>query len=108
MKLVINKCYGGFGVSRAVYGELGIVPDDVGILPDHQYLIGEFKDYAHKDDIDFRSDSDLIAAIERIGCEAASGTLAELKIIEIPDDVEVDIYEHDGLETVHEVHRAWG
>lgn len=53
-----------------------------------------------------RSDSDLIAVIEELG-EKANGKHAELKIVEIPDDVEWEISEYDGLEHIAEVHRTW-
>ncbi len=40
--------------------------------------------------------------------EEANGTFAELKIVEIPDDVEWVIEEYDGIEWVSEKHRVWG
>jgi hypothetical protein len=39
--------------------------------------------------------------------EAANGRCAELKVVEIPDDVEWQIEEYDGLEWVAEKHRTW-
>jgi len=30
-----------------------------------------------------------------------------LKIIEIPEDVDWEVDEYDGLETIHEKHRSW-
>jgi len=53
-----------------------------------------------------RSDPDLISVIEQMG-EAANGKCSKLKIIEIPDDVEWEIDEYDGLERVAEKHRTW-
>ena len=32
---------------------------------------------------------------------------AELKIVEVPDDVVWEIDEYDGLESISEVHRRW-
>lgn len=53
-----------------------------------------------------RTDAKLIQVVEELGKEA-DGWCAELKIIEIPDDVKWEIDEYDGLESVHEVHRSW-
>lgn len=48
----------------------------------------------------------LIQVIEELG-EEANGRFAKIDIIEIPNDVEWEIDEYDGIETVHEVHRSW-
>ena len=54
----------------------------------------------------YRTHPDLIDAITQAG-EEASGSCAKIKIIEIPDGVQYEIDEYDGLETVHEIHRRW-
>jgi len=54
-----------------------------------------------------RTDADLIRVIRELG-EEANGHCAELEIIEIPDGIEYNIDEYDGVESVHEVHRSWG
>ncbi len=48
----------------------------------------------------------LIQIIEELK-ENASGLLSKLKIVEIPNDVEWEIEEYDGMETIHEKHRIW-
>ena len=53
-----------------------------------------------------RNDAALVQTVEEMG-EAANGRHAYLKIVEIPDDVEWEIDEYDGLEWVAEVHRTW-
>lgn len=53
-----------------------------------------------------RNDPDLISVIEQMGSNA-NGRCAELKIVEIPDDVDWIIQEYDGLEWVAEKHRTW-
>lgn len=53
-----------------------------------------------------RSDPDLIKVVEKLGKDA-SGRYSELKVVEIPDDVEWEISEYDGLEKVEEKHRSW-
>jgi hypothetical protein len=92
MKIALNRDFGGFGLSKAAYEALGIPWDGYG--------------YAYRDD-DQRTDPRLIEVIERLGSRAASGPLAKLKIIEIPDDVDFIIDDYDGLETIHERHRSW-
>lgn len=54
-----------------------------------------------------RDDKDLIAVIEKLGSDAASGYCAELEIVEIPDGIDWEIGEYDGIETIHEQHRSW-
>lgn len=86
-RIVINDCYGGFGLSDAAHAELQVTPAE-------GYNIS-------------RDDARLIACIEKLGSEAASAPYAELKIVEIPDGVSWEIKEYDGNEWVAEAHRTW-
>jgi arginine/lysine/ornithine decarboxylase len=120
MKVAINGCFGGFGLSEEAFqkllGRKGIEyerADDskyssLGIT--HYYrkgMLGKDEGYlAHFEFTDNRADPDLIAVIEELG-EAANSRFAEIKIVEIPDDVEWVINEYDGVEHVAEVHRTW-
>lgn len=91
-KIVINRCYGGFGLSKMgedLYKEREGITD-----PDWYYY-----------DIP-RDDTLLIEMVETLGDEIQS-SYAKLKIVEIPDDVEWEIAEYDGMEWVAEVHRTW-
>lgn len=91
MKIVINRCFGGFGLSEKALEE-----------------------YKTRKGIDEkiwswginRDDPDLIDIVENMGKAANSG-FAKLKIVEIPDDVEWEISEYDGLEHIAEKHRTW-
>lgn len=85
MKVVINRCYGGFGLSEKAMKFLRVD--------------SEWPDIA-------RNDPKLVECVEKLG-EEANGAYAELKVIEIPDDVNWEIGEYDGLEWVEEVHRRW-
>jgi len=90
-KIVINACYGGFGLSEEaidLYKELKNTKEDI-----------------YSGDIS-REDICLIEVIERLGYRA-DGRYSELKIVEIPDDVDYTIKEYDGIEWVAEVHRTW-
>ena len=91
MKVVINRCFGGFGLSEKAYEFLGLKWDGYG----YKYI-----------DHDLRTDAKLVECVETLG-EEADGRFAELNVVEIPDDVNWEIDEYDGLETIHEVHRVW-
>ena len=53
--------------------------------------------------LDFaRDDPALVQAVEEAGIYST-----ELKVVEIPDDVEWEIEEYDGAEWVSEKHRTW-
>ena len=90
--VVINTCYGGFGLSdRAIlkYKEMSGITDP------------EFYDR----DIS-RDDPYLVKIVRDMGM-AANGTHANLKIVEVPGDISWDIEEYDGNEWVAEKHRTW-
>ena len=85
-KIVINVCYGGYGLSAAAQVELGV---------DSEYAFDED-----------RANPALVACVEKLG-KAASNRLAELQVVEIPDDVEWEICDYDGAEWIAEKHRTW-
>lgn len=62
-------------------------------------------EWFHDRDLD-RSDPILIQVIEELR-DKANGFCASLKIVEIPDDIDYEIAEYDGLEHVAETHRTW-
>ena len=137
MKVVINKCFGSFSLSlkglekylalqgkkaffyKAEYtsyyrekyikytnidnDDIFVVCSDVDLgdkienIPDEHFVFNR--------DIK-RNDPYLIQTVEELG-EAASGRCADLKIVDIPDDVDWEIDEYDGMETVEEKHRTW-
>jgi hypothetical protein len=140
MKLVINKCYGGFGLSHeatlaylnkcgiqfwAEPNEHSLVGSTYYLVPPEERMEGNPVDWysmtleqrrAHNKaysetvfypDSDIaRNDANLVSVVLELG-EAANGRCAELKVVEIPDDVEWQIEEYDGLEWVAEKHRTW-
>jgi len=146
MKIVINNCYGGFGLSYEgvmYYAKLkGIKlyayiekweddlcahkpynPLDETIIPFEErknrrepiiihYAIKKVRNrrelnkyYWSVYDIE-RNDPALIKTVEDLG-EKANGRGAELKVVEIPDGIDWEITEYDGLEQVEEKHRIW-
>lgn len=128
MKIVRNKCYGGFGLSNEAYDWL---------IENKGWTITDYNDDGHgykdetarlvrnrnykeenkswrtkyytifdKYDLECRKDPDIIAVVKFLG-EKANDKYSELEIVEIPDDA-VDPYidEYDGIETVREG-RSW-
>ena len=116
-KIVINKCFGGFGLSDEAFARY---MDIKGIEYETTESKGVFgssvdfwkKGHAHEDNAYLwcrnieRDDPALIQTIEEMGTEA-NGWCADLGIVEIPDDVEWEIAEYDGNEHVAEKHRTW-
>jgi hypothetical protein len=82
MKVVINACCGGYGLSEAAYEKLGMAWDYSGA--------------AFEED---RANPALVAVVEELG-EKANGPYAELKVVEIPDGIKWEIFERDGDECV--------
>lgn len=60
MKIVINSCYGGYGISKEAKEILGI----------------NIK----------RTDKKLIALVEERGSEFVSGGFAKLEVVDVPDN----------------------
>jgi hypothetical protein len=92
MKVAVNRCFGGFGLSKAAYAHMGLEWDGYG--------------YAFSGS-EQRNDPKLIEAIETLGTEVASGPLARVEVVEIPNGIDWTIEEYDGQEWVSEVHRTW-
>ena len=139
MKIVINKCYGGFGLSgEAILWLIKKNSSLIRTMPIEEYA-GEdwkekyssyrklelFKDgfkrqgslegVLYKDNMVYflddeigecRSHPDLIQVIKKMK-KRANGDHAELKVVEIPDDVKWDLAEYDGKEWIAEKHRCW-
>lgn len=57
-------------------------------------------------DTSHREDPILIEVIEELG-EKANGRFGELKIVEIPDELDYVIDEYDGIETLHQKVQEW-
>ena len=91
-RVLINKCYGGFGFSEF-------------LVTEYKRRTGEDIDSRYDDD--FRVDKTVIEIFEEFGSKKCSGGFAALKLIEIPDDVEYEIKDYDGIEWVAEKHRTW-
>jgi hypothetical protein len=141
MKVVINRCYGGFGLSHeavmryfeikgiTVYPEQGkdywkfwtywtVKPEDrveskegedfckMPIEERAAYNKAHSEQTIYEREIE-RHDPALVQAVEELG-DKANGRYAELAVVEIPDDVQYQIEEYDGMEHIAEAHRTWG
>ena len=142
MKIVINTCYGGFGLSpRATELYLNKIGKECFFYKQtkfkHKDGVNEYtkisleeakrfsfystctKDlgetcnkinndsYWYYSFYEDRSNKELIETIEELGESESSGQHASLEIVEIPDGIEWDIDEYDGVESIHEIHRSW-
>lgn len=137
MKVVINACFGGFSLSPQATLELwkrGALPgipvaEYYGRSSGLEHDLAKWRDYLangeNRPDAwvtvfspdeslvlyagrleEKRADPILVQIVEEMG-NAASGSCARLKIVEVPDDVDWEIHEYDGSESVAEKHREW-
>ena len=132
MKIVINTCFGGWGLSHAAYlryAELKGIElyaykenyrteelEEVNNFKDNTFIQYATKQVSNKKELnenyfylsrdESRTDPLVIQVVEELG-KKASSCLAKLKIIEIPDGTEWELDDYDGVESIHETHRVW-
>jgi hypothetical protein len=91
-KIVINTCFGGFGLSEES-------------LEDYRKRKNITDENFYHWDIP-RDCPDLVAMVEEGGTDV-DGIYSELKVVDVPDDANWYIEEYDGMEHVAERHRTW-
>lgn len=94
-KVVINRCYGGFGISEFAKQELEKRQVEINMWTSER---------------EFRENPHLIYLLEEYGADKISGKYADLKIIEIPDVEDLPEYEiddYDGMEQILDPKRIW-
>ena len=127
MKIVINRCFGGFGLSTEAVAEYAKLKGLKHVRTQSRYLGDGYdlltpnfdlpdvitdaqwndeKNKIHSDRDIERSDQDLVLVVEKLG-EKANGHHTKLEVVEIPDGIEYTIEEYDGNEHVAEKHRTW-
>jgi hypothetical protein len=123
MKIAINVRHGGFGLSdkacQWLIDNKGWTVTDYKdgdyANPDADFVSTKNAEFSFREKYhlvqsesskSFRNNPDLIEVIETLGAEA-NGNFADLEIVEIPDDVDWQIEEYDGVEWIAEVHIRW-
>lgn len=112
MKIVINTCYGGFGLSDAaieLYAQLAgltLVKEEgsFGFTNYYRDSISDVNYFCYRNIP--RDCPHLIQVLETLG-QKATGQHAKLAVVEVPDGVEWQISEYDGNEWIAEKHRVW-
>ena len=98
-KVVINACFGGFGLSDEA---IAMYRERKGLAADARAT--------YADEI-ARDDADLIAVVEALGSEkAGDDRCAFLKVVEVPmwlREKGWHIEEYDGSEHIAEDHQTW-
>ena len=106
-KVVLNSCFGGFGLSKDA---IQMLNDKHGLDIDSDYGYVDNDDFGIVDDnMDaYRMDKRLVSVVKKLGVKKASGQYSALRIVDVPDDV-VDVHgwhisDYDGCESVHQSH----
>lgn len=112
IKVVINREYGGFGLSEKALRRYAELKGITLIEQENEHGWTDFylnevnEDNLFNDREIDRADPALIQVVEEMG-SIASGNFSALKIVELPEDVEWNVHEYDGLEWIAEKHRIW-
>lgn len=101
MKIVINRCFGGFSLSkkaRDLLAERGFEDAKNSKADKNNDTFHNYYPY-HNDDIGFRTHPLVVAVVEELGDEA-NGDCAKLKVIEFDAEPKIEISDFDGKEKV--------
>lgn len=118
VEVVINLCYGGFGLSQVALKNLvkmGVPLEG----PRHDYASDHLRVYwylNHKKrktyalvadhDLKTRSDPRLVAVVKKLD-KRAWGDFANLAIVEVPRGVGLYLAEYDGIEWIETEHQVF-
>jgi len=118
MKVILNKCYGGFSFSQEavmMYGKaIGV---NYRCVDGYHYTSCSDEEIAAMDEWEqdnafvtfderYRYNPVMIKIVEQLG-ERANTECSLLKVVDIPDEVEYTISDNDGIETLYEKCRRW-
>lgn len=137
MKIVINRCFGGYQLSHEAvlqycklkniqlwleqesnYWNYWTVPVENRVpqkSPEEFYTLPLAERIAHNEayvaqtfcERDILRNDPALVQVVEALGEAAAGDYSNLQVVEIPDDVLWHIEEYDGMEQVAENHRVW-
>ena len=96
--VVINACFGGFGLSSKAIQWLKDRQHPLAVERWHQVILGHGAS-SYLSNIQ-RDDPFLVECVRTLGEEAASGQCAQLEIQEVPVGSNWDVDVQDGLETL--------
>lgn len=98
MKVAVNRCWGGFSLSKDAITRC----NELGLNVKDEY------DSANLEEKEFRSHPVLIQVLEELGPKA-NGEYSKITIVEIPfvGTNGWNIHDHDGQESIQEEHRSW-
>jgi len=100
-KIVINRSVGGFCLSKEAVEEL----QKLGYADAKYFYHNRTEDCWQ---VQIARDHPLLVQVVKMLGKKANGKYGELKIVEIPDNVEWEIHDsEEGLEWVAEEHRTW-
>lgn len=118
MKYVLNKCFGGFGLSNEAFEWL---KNNKGWIQGETYKDecdfystgygGRNKYYMkgiNDSELEFRCREDLVECVETLG-DAANGSCASLSIVNCPMEPSsgIEIDEYDGIESIQTIPDRW-
>jgi len=111
-KVVINVCFGGFGLSQEAVEWMRENYDDIEeqtTLPGEYYSDGSGPCQSWHDSYGrgIPRDHEALIAVIKNSDISHNGRHSELRIVEVPDGVNWVIDEYDGQECVEEKHRSW-
>ena len=97
-EIVINRCYGGYRLSRAAAQALADIKGIKTAVVDGDYLVVDDGTFRSVCDAVERTDPDLIRIVREMG-KAANGECSQLSIHKLYVEIEID--SRDGYEDVH-------
>jgi hypothetical protein len=107
IKIAINRDYGGFNISSEAYSFIAKRKGWTHAVDDYDcdyWIVDGEGGRTWAGDLN-RDDPDLIQAIMTLG--EAVNDRGDVKVVEVPSDVDWIICDYDGIEWIAERHRTW-
>ena len=103
-RIVINASFGGFFLTPVLMQRL----EAQGVETPNKSPYGgyQFNQETNEFDYSFRKHPSLVALVEEF--KDQEEVIGDLRVVDIPGDVEWELSNYDGWERIHEKHRSWG